>query len=127
MAKEQDRNENHLAEAILALAREIHELHLSLNNNAVLCRIAEMENKIMSAISDYGDRVNSAFDRLGTAVDGIASDVDFLKAEILKLQTNPGPISPEDQAILDGIQSRADTLAAKVEALDAATEQVPTP
>jgi hypothetical protein len=71
--------------------------------------------------------VDTAFEKLGVAVDGVASDVDFLKAEIKKLQENPGPITPEDQAILDGIESRTNALSAKVEALDAATEQPPVP
>lgn len=81
----------------------------------------------MSAISDFGARVDAAFEKLGVAVDGVASDVAFLKEEIRKLQENPGPITPEDQAILDGIESRVGALSAKVEALDAATEQPPVP
>jgi hypothetical protein len=89
--------------------------------------LEKLENRIMSAISDYAAKVNAAFDKLGTAVDGVADDVTFLKEEIKKLQDNPGPISPEDQAILDGVQARADTLASKVEALDQATERPPTP
>jgi len=89
--------------------------------------LKEMENRIMSAISDFGNAVNAKFDELGTAVDGVAADVDFLKAEIKKLQDNPGPISPEDQAILDGIQTRVGGLSDKVKALDAATENPPTP
>jgi cell division protein FtsB len=87
----------------------------------------QLLNKIMSAIETFGTAVNASFDKLGTAVDGVAADVDFLKAEIKKLQDNPGPISPADQAILDGIQARADQLDQKVEALDAMTSQPPVP
>lgn len=79
----------------------------------------------MSAISDFGDAVNSRFDELGAAVDGVAADVVFLKDEIKKLQENPGPITPADQAILDGVQARVGSLAEKVKALDEATENPP--
>lgn len=60
-------------------------------------------------------------------MDGVAADVDFLKKEIERLQNTSGQITPEDQAILDGIQARANQLSEKVKALDAATEQPPTP
>lgn len=89
--------------------------------------LRKLKEQIMSAISDFGARVDAAFEKLGVAVDGVASDVAFLKEEIRKLQENPGPITPEDQAILDGIESRVGALSAKVEALDAATEQPPVP
>ena len=52
---------------------------------------------------------------------GITGDVADLKAQIEALQNSPGTISPEDQALLDGIQTRATALADKVTALDAVT------
>ncbi len=79
----------------------------------------------MPGIKDANAAITEAFDKLGVAVDGVSADVDFLKAEILKLQNNPGPISAEDQAILDGLVTRSQGLSAKVEALDAATENPP--
>jgi len=82
---------------------------------------------LMSAISDFADKVNAKFDAIGTSVDGIATDVQFLKDEIAKLQNSPGTITPADQAILDGIQARTDALATKVSALDAQTEEPPAP
>lgn len=124
-------NENkELADSVRALACAIESAAKELRDHfklATKCDLKEMECRIMSVISQFGDQVNAKFDELGTAVDAVASDVDFLKAEIKKLQENPGPITPEDQAILDGIQSRANALSAKVAALDAATEQPPVP
>ncbi len=79
----------------------------------------------MSAIADANAKITAAFDKLGVAVDGVSADVDFLKAKILELQNNPGPISAEDQAILDQLVTRSESLDAKVEALDAATENPP--
>jgi len=89
--------------------------------------IHNARDTIMEAITSFANRVNTAFDKLGTAVDGVASDVDFLKQQIATLQNSPGTLSVEDQATLDAIQSRAETLSDKVDALDKATEQPPVP
>lgn len=94
---------------------------------ALLRSVSEQTGQIMSAISDFAAKVNTAFDAVGTAVDGVAGDVQFLKDEIAKLQNTPGPISAEDQATLDGLQARADALTSKVQALDALTDAAPTP
>lgn len=81
----------------------------------------------MEAINVFAGRVTAAFDKLGTAIDGVGDDVAFLKDQIAILQNSPGTLTPEDQATLDGIQARADTLADKVDAIDKATERPPTP
>jgi peptidoglycan hydrolase CwlO-like protein len=100
-----------------------------------------MEERIMSAISDFAGRVNTAFDTLnasatslGDAITNLATDVTWLKDEITRLQNTPGPISAEDQALLDGLETRANAAvvsaeAAKTaaEALAASTEQPPVP
>lgn len=78
----------------------------------------------MSKISEFSERQNAFNDRVDAAVDGLVEDVAGLKGEIVKLQTTPGPISPEDQALLDGIESRTNAIAAKIEALDAETPPV---
>jgi len=121
----------------------------------ILERICHSERTIMSAISEFSDRVNAKFDEIGASVDsavtgvdaantsltGVAADVEFLKDVIQKLQTNPGPITPEDQALLDSAEARVGTLATKTTALkdslgtlstalgalDAATDSAPTP
>lgn len=79
----------------------------------------------MSAISDYAQRVNTVFDSIGQAVDGIVADIDFLKKKIEDLQNSSGQITPEDQALLDAIEARANTVASKVKALDEATAALP--
>lgn len=94
-------------------------------------------------IQDYQVAVDVLFTEIGTAVDGIAAsmvgiegDVQRLKAKIIQLETNPGPISPEDQAILTSSVATVSALATKVaaanaalKALDDATapDEVPTP
>lgn len=106
-----------------------------------LRHITELLNKLMSKISDYTDAVNKSFDAIDTSLTGltnnltgVSDDVAFLKETIDKLNTNPGPISPEDQALLDAAQGRAASLATKVaglesglNALDAATSRPPPP
>lgn len=120
-----------LSNSISELACEVRKLGRNIensnNNQAILNRLAEMECKIMTAIETYGEAVNAAFDKIGSAVEGVSSDVQWLKDEIVKLQNTPGPISPSDQAILDGIQARAEAVVAKVEALDALTTPPATP
>ena len=95
--------------------------------SAILKGMAEMGEKIMSKISEFATSQNAFNDRLDAAVAGVSADIDGLKAEILKLQNTAGSITPEDQALLDGIQARTDAIATKLEALDAATESRPTP
>lgn len=129
--------DSELTAAVLEVARVIrrHTNHLDDWGNwlrsqlglATKQDLSEMESRIMSAISEFGDRVTAKFDELGTAVDGVAADVTFLKAKIEELQNNPGPITPADQAILDALEARVGTLSDKVKDLDAATENPPTP
>ena len=144
-----DCDSKRLTEAILALVCELRasrkdgQIRDELKKGllALEKQIARLENKFMSAISDLTDKFNARFDQIGTSVDeivasqtAIAADVTFLKETILKLQQNPGPISPEDQALLDALETRVNGLATKVAAasqalkdLDAQTEQPPTP
>lgn len=80
--------------------------------------------RIMSAISDFSAAVTAFFDRQDTAITALQGDVQALKDEIAKLQNSPGTITPEDQALLDGIQTRAKAVADKLDALDALTPPV---
>ncbi len=124
-----------LSESIYFLGREIGQLrhqkeiefevlksHFGL---ATKHDLKELENKIMSAISDFAAKQTAFQDRVDAAITGLSGDIDELKAEILKLQNSPGTITPEDQALLDGIQSRTEGVATKLEALDALTPPVP--
>jgi hypothetical protein len=79
----------------------------------------------MSAISDYAAKANAFNDRIDSAVTGLQGDVQALNDTITKLQNSAGTVTPEDQALLDQLQARAETIATKVEALDALTPPVP--
>lgn len=85
----------------------------------------------MSVISDYSAVVDKKFDDIATSVDeivasqtGISGDVAGLKEIILKLQNNPGPISPEDQALLDQGVAKVTALATKTAAVSAALKEL---
>jgi hypothetical protein len=88
--------------------------------------LEEMGNKIMSQLSDFGDRVQASFDAISAAVDETKTKVDAIIALITTLQNSPGQITPADQATLDKIEASAKDLAAKVKVLDDATAAPPT-
>lgn len=85
---------------------------------ALLRDLKTLGERLMSQISDFATKVNSAFDQLGTAVNGLVVDVKTLNDLITQLQGSQGTITPEDQALLDGIQTRAQAIADKAKALD---------
>lgn len=111
---------------------EIHHYHHFPDSEAsvVLAKLEEIRKQgiqIMSSISEFAGKVNAAFEGISTAVDGVKADVEGLKAKIQELQDSAGQISPEDQALLDDIQAKAESAATKLAELDAATENAPTP
>lgn len=83
-----------------------------------LHNLEQKVDRIMTAISDYHARVKTAFNTISAGLDGISGDIQTLNDKITQLQNNPGPISPEDQALLDEIQGLADNVASRVSALD---------
>jgi hypothetical protein len=85
-----------------------------------------MEYRIMSTIKDYATRQNERLDKIDASLTGITDDVKVMQEMIENLQNNPGPISPEDQQLLDALEARGDALAAKLADLDAA-HPAPTP
>jgi len=137
-SKHEDRREDRLADSIGLLAKVLHDLGRN-DNCVILERLAHLESKIMSAISDYSLRVNTAFDAISGSVDaivnsvtGVTGDIAELKRIIAELQNSPGPITPEDQTLLDNLESKANSLSARLETvkvslaeLDAQTENVP--
>lgn len=81
----------------------------------------------MSAISDFSDRTNAKLDTIQTGLGRVSDDVQFLKDKIDEIQNSPGPISAEDQAALDAIESRISTAESHVAEVDALVEDRPAP
>ncbi len=79
----------------------------------------------MSAISDFAAKLTAFQDRQDAAIADLQGDVDNLTKQIAALQATQGAITPEDQALLDGIQSRASAVSDKLDALDSLTPPTP--
>lgn len=92
-----------------------------------LQQVNDKLTQIMSALSDYTQRVNTHLDKLDTGLAGLTTDIQELKTLIEKLQNSPGPITPEDQALLDALEARVKSAADKAAALDAETPPTPPP
>lgn len=78
----------------------------------------------MSAISDFSTAINAFFDRQDKAVTDLQGDVKSLTDQIAALQNSSGAITPSNQALLDGIQTRASSISDKLDALDALTPPI---
>lgn len=63
-----------------------------------------MEKRIMSKISDWAANV-------APKLDNIQTGVDALQDLVTQLQSSPGTLTPEDQAILDQIETKVNSLA----------------
>lgn len=92
--------------------------------NDQLAKLIEENKNIMSAISEYGVKAKSYFDRLNASIDGIVGDIKGLNDLIKKLQDSSGQSAPEDKKILDDLQNMGEAVAVKAEALDAMTPPV---
>lgn len=75
----------------------------------------------MSAVSVFVDQMNAFFTRQDAAVADLQGDIDNLNEQIKALQDSQGTITPEDQALLDGIQAKASSISDKLDAMDALT------
>lgn len=141
-----ERRDDDLSCQISLLTRELHEVLEVMRNGiewfkshsqlATKCDLKEMETKIMSVISDFAakqkafnDRQGASIDGLVTSVSGITADVQTLNDKIDELQNSPGGITPEDQALLNDLETAGNALADKIEAtaaaLKALDEQTP--
>ena len=78
-----------------------------------------------SAIAEFAAKQNAFNDRIDTAITDLQGDVQTLNDTIKALQNSAGAVTPEDQALLDNLQARAQTVTDKLEALDALTPPKP--
>lgn len=128
---------NKLTEAISSLAHEICALRGERKNEfdwlkshaglATKQDLREMENRIMSALSEHQAAVDAQYEAIGKSVDeivasqaGVTADVASLKDIITKLENNPGPISADDQALLTAGLAKVTALASKTAGVSAA-------
>lgn len=90
----------------------------------LLHRIYRKVSAIMSAISDFAERVKAHDEQIDAAIEGIAADVVALNEKVAELQASVGTVTPEDQLLLDAIEARGAELAAKLKGLDDVTPPV---
>lgn len=83
--------------------------------------LEELERRIMSAISTFAEQQAARLGRIEAAITGVAGDIATLNDLITQLQNSAGSITPEDQALLDALQTRGEEIATRLEALDAQT------
>lgn len=111
---------NRQAEAIENLSIEVQELTTVIKsglewfkshaNLATKHDLLYMERRIMSAISTWVEKVVPKLDSIQTGIDALQELVE-------ELQNSPGAITPEDQALLDQIESKVNALATDAEGL----------
>lgn len=113
-----------------SMERTLGSLEICQNTSEVLDRLAEIENhnqerhaQIMGAIADFAakqeafnTRLEAGIDVAQTALTGLTADVEALNKKITDLQNTAGQITPEDQALLDGIESAGARIATRMEA-----------
>ncbi len=85
---------------------------------AILDRIAEMETKIMSEITDWAATEEADLSAISATLDGIATGVTALDALIQSLKS--GGLSPTDKAALDVAKAASAALVTKAAAISTA-------
>src|SRR5258706_9647949 len=132
----QDIHSNQLIDTLKELISEIKHFREDFNLG-IYKTLAEIEGsikvlnhqnkEIMSAISDFSAAQAAFQDRQDKAITNLQADVENLEAQIKKLQDSTGQITPEDQKLLDDIQTRSSAISDKLDALDALTPPVVPP
>lgn len=89
-----------------------------------IMHLTTISEKIMTAINDFAVAQNAFNDQMDNAIQGLGGDIQFLNETIVDLQARIGELTPEDKALLDALQARAELIAAKLAALDALTAPV---
>jgi len=80
--------------------------------------------RIMSLIKEFADAQNAFNDRMDAAVSDLVGDIKNLNDQIAALVAQAGNLSDEDKALLDGLQVRSQSIAEKLDALNAQTPPV---
>jgi outer membrane murein-binding lipoprotein Lpp len=87
--------------------------------------IDHLRRDLMSAISDFAAKQAAHNAAIDTAITGLSGDVQALKSLVEQLQNSAGQVTPEDQALLDQIESQTGAIADRLTALDAETPPTP--
>lgn len=91
----------------------------------LLQQLIAMEERIMSAISDFAAKQAAHNTAIDTALSDIQVEIKTLNDQITALQNSAGQVTPADQALLDGMETTVAALQAKAQALDNLTPPTP--
>lgn len=80
--------------------------------------------RLMATIQQYAERISAHLDRIDTNVEGINGDITGLKDEIAALRTSLGQLTPEQEALLGGLETRVASMAERVQAINDLTPPV---
>ncbi len=80
--------------------------------------------QIMTALSDYADKVTAFVADISGDLDSISTQITALQATITTLNNSAGAVTPADQASIDQALAQLTTLAAKA---DSAAGKTPPP
>ena len=72
--------------------------------------LEEAVNRIMSQITDWAAQEDADLTAISSTLNAIVTGIAALDAEITALQSQPGVLSPADQAALDSIQAKVAAL-----------------
>lgn len=81
----------------------------------------------MSAISDYTTEVTALVNETSAELEGISADQTRILEKLEKIDSNPGPISAEDQTLLTDSLKGLTSLRDRAKALNAKVEDLPPP
>ncbi len=102
-----------------------HHFEIDRGTEHKLDAILTLGRQIMTAVSDFAAKLATFTDRQDAAIADLRADVQNLNDQIAALNNSAGQITPEDQALLDGIVAKASSVSDKLDALDQLTPPKP--
>lgn len=99
---------------VIAGAADVHQ---------ILVCLSQIESKIMSVISDFAAKQKAFNERHGKSLDqqaetltDLVGDIKILNDKITELQNSPGGVTPEDQVLINELETQGDALVTRTEA-----------
>jgi predicted nucleic acid-binding Zn-ribbon protein len=115
--------DKHALVELHAIKQMVHDVITS--QGVIMSKISEFATVQAQYNADNAAAVSNnatAVAAIATAVEDLTGDVANLNAQIAALQTSSGAITPEDQALLDGLTTSGAELTAKMSAASAALD-----
>lgn len=108
------------------LTHEVRVVIDKLNTQLLLTELIERVKNMATKIAEFAASVQTSFDGISADLDAINTGIAKLDDLIRQLQSTPGAITPEDQALLDQIQTTVASLKTKADSIDLTPPVAPT-